>query len=207
MKTQRILKFICAGMMLTATILGCGATTATEADTKTNNQGAINKMENIDKSQILIAYFSWSGNTKAVAEEIQKQTGGQLFAITPATPYSETYSVTVAKAKQEQLTNARPKLKTNVEDFDNYKVIFLGYPNWWGSMPMPVATFIESHNWQGKTIIPFYTHGGGGVQNCNEDLRKILKDSSIMPYLLLAGSNVKNSQAEISSWLGENFKQ
>lgn len=206
MKTRNILKSVCAGMMLTAAILGCGATTATETDTKTNNQVAINKRENIDKSQILIAYFSWSGNTKAVAEEIQKQTGGQLFAITPAMPYSETYSVTIAKAKQEHLTNARPNLKTNVEDFDNYKVIFLGYPNWWGSMPMPVATFIESHNWQGKTIIPFYTHGGGGVQNCNEDLRKILTDGSIMPYLLLAGNNVKNSQAEISSWLGQNFK-
>lgn len=206
MKTRNILKSICTGMMLTAAILGCGSTATTEADTQTNNQGAVKTMQNIDKSQILIAYFSWSGNTKAVAEEIQKQTGSQLFAITPATPYSETYSVTVAKAKQEQLTNARPKLKADVEDFDKYKVIFLGYPNWWGSMPMPVATFIESHNWQGKTIIPFYTHGGGGVQNCNADLRKVAKDASIMPYLLLSGSNAKNSQAEISSWLGQNFK-
>lgn len=151
--------------------------------------------------KILIAYFSWSGNTKAVAEEIQRQVGGDLVQVTPAEAYSSTYSVTVAKAKQEQIMNTRPAITTKIDNMDQYDTVFIGYPNWWGSLPMAMHTFIEGYKWQGKTVIPFFTHGGGGVQNCMSHLEPKLTGANVQSYLCLSGSSAKSSSGEISSWL------
>ena len=151
--------------------------------------------------KILVAYFSWSGNTKAVAEEIHKQVGGDIAEIVPATPYSETYSVTVAKAKAEQAAGARPAISTKIADFEQYDTIYLGYPNWWGSMPMPVATFIDTYKMSGKKVAPFFTHGGGGVQRCMSDLEARVQGAKFTYYLCLSGSSAKNSQGEITSWV------
>ena len=151
--------------------------------------------------KVLIAYFSYSGNTKAVAEEIHKQVGGDLIEIVPATPYSETYNVCVAKAKAEQTANARPAINTKIADFDQYDTVYLGYPNWWGSMPMPVATFIETYKLDGKKVAPFFTHGGGGVQRCMSDLQKLAPNAKFTQYLCLSGSSAKTAQSEIKNWL------
>lgn len=156
---------------------------------------------NNNGKKILVAYFSWSGNTKAVAEEIHKQVGGDIVEIVPATPYSETYSVTVAKAKAEQASNARPAISTKIADFEQYDTIYLGYPNWWGSMPMPVATFIDTYKMSGKKVAPFFTHGGGGVQRCMSDLEARAQGAKFTDYLCLSGSSAKNSQGEITSWV------
>lgn len=120
-------------LSLAALTMGCGSFNAAKADApapkvkQSTSEGASQNMNNGKK--ILVAYFSWSGNTKAVAEEIHKQVGGDIVEIVPATPYSETYSVTVAKAKAEQAANARPAISTKIADFDKYDVVFLGYPN------------------------------------------------------------------------------
>lgn len=151
--------------------------------------------------KILVAYFSWSGNTKAVAEEIHKHVGGDIAEIVPATPYSETYSVTVAKAKTEQAAGTRPAISTKIADFEQYDTIYLGYPNWWGSMPMPVATFIDTYKMSGKKVAPFFTHGGGGVQRCMSDLEARVQGAKFTDYLCLSGSSAKNSQGEITSWV------
>lgn len=156
---------------------------------------------NNNGKKILVAYFSWSGNTKAVAEEIHKQVGGDIVEIVPATPYSETYSVTVAKAKTEQEAGARPAISTKIADFEQYDTIYLGYPNWWGSMPMPVATFIDTYKMSGKKVAPFFTHGGGGVQRCMSDLEARAQGANFTDYLCLSGSSAKNAQGQIKSWL------
>ncbi len=189
---------------LAAMCMGCGsgnAISAPAANNTTNNEGAGQTMDKQNGKKVLIAYYSWSGNTKAVAEEIHKQIGGDLQAIVPVTPYSETYAVTVAKAKQEQLSNSRPAIKTQIANIDEYDTILLGYPNWWGSYPMLIASFAESNKLDGKTIAPFYTHGGGGEQRCSTDLRKLLPKADIKEGLCLSGSSARSAQSEVSAWL------
>ena len=188
---------------LAAMCLGCGSSNATSASaaTVTTNEGAQQVMDTKNGKKILIAYYSWSGNTKALAEEIHKQVGGDLVPIVPNTPYSETYAVTVAKAKQEQLSNARPAIKTAIPNVEQYDMVLLGYPNWWGSYPMMIATFAEKHNLNGKTIAPFFTHGGGGEQRCVSDLRKLLPKADVKEGLCLAGSSARGAQGEVSAWL------
>lgn len=192
-------------LSLAALTMGCGSFNAAKADApapkvkQSTSEGASQNMNNGKK--ILVAYFSWSGNTKAVAEEIHKQVGGDIVEIVPATPYSETYSVTVAKAKAEQAANARPAISTKIADFDKYDVVFLGYPNWWGSFPMPVATFVETYKLDGQTVAPFFTHGGGGEQRCLSDLQKLTPNAKFTQDLVLSGSSAKNAQGQIKSWL------
>lgn len=192
-------------LSLAALTMGCCSFNAAKADApapkvkQSTSEGASQNMNNGKK--ILVAYFSWSGNTKAVAEEIHKQVGGDIVEIVPATPYSETYSVTVAKAKAEQAAGARPAISTKIADFEQYDTIYLGYPNWWGSMPMPVATFIDTYKMSGKKVAPFFTHGGGGVQRCMSDLEARAQGAKFTDYLCLSGSSAKNSQGEITSWV------
>lgn len=158
-------------------------------------------MSKLNDKKVLVAYFSWSGNTKTLAQTIQAKTGGDIYEIIPETPYSETYAVTVAKAKQEQLSNARPAIKNNLPNVADYDVVFLGYPNWWGSYPMPVATFVEKFQWQGKTIAPFFTHGGGGIQNCERDLKRIAPAAGFTAPLVLAGNTARNAGSDVDTWL------
>lgn len=188
---------------LAAMCLGCGSTSATSAPAAavTTNEGAKQVMDTKNGKKILIAYYSWSGNTKALAEEIHKQVGGDLYPIVPSTPYSETYAVTVAKAKQEQLSNARPAIKTMIPNVDQYDMVLLGYPNWWGSYPMMIATFAEKHNLDGKKIAPFFTHGGGGEQRCVSDLRKLLPKADVKEGLCVGGNSARSSQGEVGAWL------
>ncbi len=116
-------------------------------------------MQNIGR--ILIAYFSWSGNTRGVAEEIQRQTGADILEITPAEPYSTDYNTVLMEAQEDQHRQARPELSAHVENIDAYGTIMLGYPNWWASIPMPIASFLEEYDLSDKQILPFCSHGGG----------------------------------------------
>ncbi len=151
--------------------------------------------------KVLIAYYSWSGNTKAAAEQIQKVTGGTLFRIKPVKAYPTAYRACVDQAKKDIKSNLKPELADKVKDFDKYDVIFIGSPNWLGTMAPPVATFLTTYNLKGKTIIPFFTHGGGGMQRCETDVDKLCKNAgAIMKTATFNGKSVKRSGEEVAKW-------
>ncbi|MEN6516771.1 MAG: flavodoxin [Methanospirillum sp.] len=168
-------------------------------------------------AQCLVAYFSRPGNnyvggtivnlpvgnTEVVATMIREMTGGDLFRIEAVNPYPEDYTETTGVAQQELRAGARPKLTGHLETADSYDVIFLGYPNWWGTMPMPVFTFLEEHDLSGKTIAPFCTHEGSGLGRSVTDIKKTCPRSTVMDGLAVRGGDVHGAQGTVAGWLRE----
>ena len=153
--------------------------------------------------KVLVAYFSRSGNTKAIANYIKDLTGGDLFEIQTAKPYPADYHACTEVAKKEKNDNARPALKEKVKNMEEYDIIFIGFPNWWGTMAPPVATFLTSYDLKSKTVIPFFTHGGGGVQNCERDVRKLCNGSNLPKAGVFSGGSVRRSGDAIANWVNE----
>ena len=137
-----------------------------------NSCNAQEKKENImpNDKKVLIAYYSLSGNTKDVAEAIRSKTGGDIFRIETVQSYPEEYRATTAQAKREINEGFRPELKGKIDNIAQYDIIFIGSPNWWGTIAPAVSSFLADYDLKGKTVIPFITHGGGGVQNTITDL-------------------------------------
>lgn len=154
--------------------------------------------------KVLIAYFSWSGNTKHIAEEIHNQVGGDMFRIKTATPYPSDYNETAyGVAKKQHDENIFPELKDN-GDVSNYDVIFVGTPVWWYTMAPAVKTFLKENNFDGKTIVPFVTHGGGGGYQIPSDMEKIAKGVTVVKnQLVVYGKGASQTKTEIGNWLQE----
>jgi flavodoxin len=134
-------------------------------------QMELNAQSQTGTKKILVAYFSWSGNAKALAGLIAQETGGDLFEIKTAKTYPESYNECIEVAKQEQSNNARPVLSGSVADMAQYDTIFLCCPNWWGTLPMGVFTFLESYDFSGKTMYPLVTHGGSRFERSLDDIK------------------------------------
>ncbi len=166
-------------------------------------------------SKTLVAYYSRAdenyvsgalktipvGNTEIVAEYIKELTGADMFKIEQTKPYSEDYNSCVEEAKADQRRNARPELKKYLDSVGNYDVIYLGYPNYWGTMPMAVFTFLERYDFGGKTIKPFCTHEGSGMGNSVGDIKKLCPSADVENGLAIYGSRVKNSKNEVERWV------
>ena len=150
--------------------------------------------------KILVAYFSWSGNTKSIAQKIQSKVGGDIFEITPVTPYPEDYNETAyGVAKEQKDKGIHPPI--NNKDVTPYDVIFVGTPAWWYTMAPPVMTFLAENNFEGKTIIPFVTHGGGGGYTIDKDMEKLAKGSKVLTPLVVYVKGGSSVEQDISEWL------
>lgn len=142
------------------------------------------------------------GNTQYVAYLIQKNTSADIFRIEPKTPYPTNHKTLVDLAKAEQNNKARPELAVKVENLEQYDVIFLGYPNWWGDMPMILYSFLESHNLSGKTIIPFNTHGGSEFSNTINSISALQPKASIIKNGFTVSRNtVQNCADDVAAWV------
>ncbi len=139
-----------------------------------------NENMNKENAKILVAYYSYSGNTKEVAEAIHEKVGGDLFEIKTEGSYPEEYRQMTLQAQKEIRDGYRPKLTSNVADIAQYDVIFLGSPNWWGTITPQVSSFLESYDLSGKKVVPFITHGGGGAQNTIADMTKQCKGCEVL---------------------------
>ena len=174
------------------------APAATEAPTE-----APAASEDTGDSNTLVAYFSWSGNTEAMANLIAEQTGGTLFEIAPATPYTDDYDALLDIAQQEQADNARPELAATVENWDSYDVVLVGYPDWWSDAPMVIYSFLESYDWTGKTMVPFCTSGGSGFGRSLDRLPDSAPGATILEGLHVSGSSAADSGEEVAEWIAE----
>ena len=167
---------------------------------------------------MLVAYFSLAGeqygvgvveegNTSIIAHMIAEQTGADLFEIKPETPYPTIYQEILDVSRQEMADNVRPAITDTVENMDAYDTIFIGYPNWWGDMPMIVYNFLESYDLSGKTIVPFCTHGGSGLSNTEATIADItggtMKDGFAIP-----GTTAQNdrdaARSQVTQWLKDD---
>lgn len=152
-------------------------------------------------NKILVAYFSHSGNTRIIAEYIQKETGGDIFEIKPIKNYPQDYNAVVEQAKKEINSGFMPELKTHIDNLKDYDIIFVGSPNWWSTVAPPVAKFLSSYNFSGKKIIPFITHEGSSFGKSVSDIERLCKNSEILKGYSCRGSQVKKANNEIREWL------
>lgn len=144
-----------------------------------------------------------TGNTGVVAAMIAETTGADLFSIQTVEKYPDTYDATIDQGQQERNANARPALATHAEDLDRYDVVFLGFPNWWGDMPMAMYSFLDEVDLSGKTIVPFVTSGGSGFSRTISTIESMESGANVQEGLPISGSSATEAQAQVNEWLTE----
>lgn len=168
-------------------------------------------------AKILITYFSRKGNnyvngsvknltignTEIAAKMIQEVVGGDLFQIEPVTEYDSDYKICTEEAQRDLRENARPEFKNAPLDLDSYDEIYLGYPNYWGTMPMHVFTFLEKYDFSRKTIKPFCTHEGSGMGHSESDIKKLCPGATVEKGLAIHGGSVSSAKKAIEKWIYE----
>lgn len=162
----------------------------------------------LERKKILIAYFSHTQTTEKVALEIQSRIGGALFKIETVQAYPAEHRATVDFAEKEHDADARPLLKGTVENMGSYDVIFLGYPIWWYTLPMPLYTFLESYDLSGKTIIPFCTHGGSRMSGTEGIIRELQPKATVLNGLAISRDIIRNNPETgavqpVAGWLNK----
>ncbi len=144
-----------------------------------------------------------TGNTEAAAGILRELTGADLFKIEQIQEYSRDYNACIAEAQADQRRNARPALRTYPKSIEEYDTVYLGFPNYWGTMPMAVYTFLEHFDFTGKTIKPFCTHEGSGMGRSEKDIKQLCPGASVEKGLAIHGSNVEKARKDMERWVKE----
>ncbi len=197
------------GIMMAFALIGCGQNSGNTSNAAKETQTTNN---------VLVAYFSLAGeqynvgvieegNTAIVAKMIAQKTGADIFEIVPVNAYPSSHSELLNVAKSEQSKNVRPAIAGTVNNMAQYDVVYIGFPNWWGDMPMIVYNFLESYDFGGKTVIPFCTHGGSGFSGTEKSIAKICKEANMLEGFAIAGETAQNDRAKtdsaVSAWLSK----
>ena len=172
---------------------------AEETETESES-GEGNQLEG-EGSQALVVYFSWSGNTENVANSIAAQTGADMFRIVPAEPYVDDYNELLDIASEEKQSGARPEIADSIEDLGQYDVIYAGFPNWWGDMPMILYSFFDSYDLSGKTIAPFCTSGGSGLSDTVNSIKALEPEAEVLEGLHIRDSASSDPDSAVGEWL------
>ncbi|MBQ6771192.1 MAG: hypothetical protein IJP44_09490 [Bacteroidales bacterium] len=189
-------------IIATAIIALSGITACAQNNNKNNQSNP-----EMNNKKVLVAYFSWSGNTKVMAEYIAEKTNADLFVIEREQPYSSDYEPCTEEAKAEKEANIHPAIKGQVKDFDQYDVVFVGAPCWWYTAPMPVFTFLEGYNFEGKTVIPFCTAYTAEYQTMNDIVKATPKSSHEKGLAVITtemgGVGMAEKMGKVEQWLKE----
>lgn len=156
-------------------------------------------------NKILIVYYSHSGNTKKIADVIKRKTGGDIFFAIPRPRYPENYEDTLEVSKQQKEKGEFPKLVTKLNNLDAYDYIFIGTPNWWSTMAPPILAFLNTYDLSNKRIIPFITHGGGGIASIIKDMKQICSKSIFLKEFSVSGDDIDGVEYFVENWLSELF--
>lgn len=149
----------------------------------------------------LIVYYSRSGNTRRVAEHIRALTGADMVELLPVQPYPEDYRATTEQAKRELESGFLPPLQTKIANLDAYGTIFVGSPNWWGSVASPVRTFLSEYDLSGKKVALFMTHGGSALGRSMEDVRALCPGAVLLEGFAVRGNRAASARDEAAVWL------
>lgn len=210
------MKKLSIALLVIGMISGCSQETSQSNNITDTNQS-------ITAKKILIAYFSFpetdgtdtsssasrvvvngevQGSVQYVASMIQKETNGDLVRIETIQQYPEIHEPLVDQAKEEQNNKSRPELKSQIDNIDSYDTIFLGYPNWWGDMPMPLYTFLTQNDFGSKTIIPFNTHGGSGLSSTLDTIKELQPNATVVSNALTMSRNdVDSYESTVKDWI------
>lgn len=171
-----------------------------------NNNNNVNNENNnndneTDELSTLVVYFSNSGNTEILANFIHNYVGGDIIALEPTVAYPEDYNDLLDVAQEEQQSDARPEFNDLNIDIEDYDTIFIGYPNWWGDMPMIIYTFFDTYDLSGKTIAPFNTSGGSGLSRTVGTIRELEPDATVTDGFTVLGDNVNHAMSDVEEWI------
>jgi len=218
MKNKKMKNKIIAmlSILMILSLSGCG--TKTEVSTK----GSENQIVRSGDKNILIVYFAVAensevdaassasvrkvddeakGNIRILADTIQRKVGGDFFSIETAKDYPGNINTLIDFAANEQKANERPELVSQIENLDNYDTIFIGYPNWWYDLPMPLYSFFEEYDFSGKNIIPFCTHNGSGFSSTIETIEKLEPNATVMKGFTTSQNDVLKVEDDVAKWL------
>ena len=185
--------------------------------------------DSTDGTTILVAYFSrvgntvweegvdavtsaslnvmdgeFAGNAQLLAQMVQEITGGDLFLIQTVDAYPSDYRQTTDAAAQEQQANARPALASHVDNMDSYDTIVLVYPNWWGTLPQPLVTFLEEYDFSGKTVLPLCTHEGSRMGRTEQAIASLCPDATLLDGLAVRGGSAASAQPDVEAWINNS---
>ena len=212
---RKIISMVVMFVASALSIVSC-ANNNTTATNETKSTKEDNMSTSISGKKTLVVFFSHTGenygvgnisegNTNIIAKMINDAIGGNLFEIVPEKDYPhDSYDEVVEIAKQEKEQKARPAIKGDVK-VEDYDVVFIGYPNWWGDMPMPVYTFLEKHDWTGKVVVPFCTHEGSGLSSTEKYIAETCKGATIVKGIAVRGETAQNNREQalksVTTWI------
>lgn len=207
---------------------GRSETSSESADLQGNSENSTNG-GNEQSGKILVAYFSrvgntewndgvdavtsaslnvvngeFAGNAQLLAQTAQEITGGDIFLIQTENVYPSDYRETTDVAADEQNDNARPELASHVENMDQYDTIVLIYPNWWGTLPQAIFTFLEEYDFSGKTILPLCTHAGSRMGSSERDIASICPNANLLEGLAVSGSSAASAHSDVEKWITDS---
>jgi flavodoxin len=194
-------------LIIAALIVFMGVRAQTESATKeagpskTGRPGKEKTSQLSGTKKILVAYFSRTGTTREIANQIHKIVGGDIIEIQVVETYPEDYEEVKKRAMQEQKSGFKPALKTKIENIKSYDLVFIGYPIWWGTIPAPIKTFLSQYDLSGKTIVPFCTHRGSGLRKSVADISELCPKSTMLEGKAVWARDAKTAQNEVSEWL------
>lgn len=232
MKKRNVFLVLCAACAFILSACSGGTETADESQAAVKSEAASASAyvsesapasDDSARGKTLIAYFTMPinadttssasvvadetgeyGTTEYIARMIQEQTGGDVFQIKTAQQYPDNYDELVDMASKEQTDGARPELSSELENIDDYDTVILGYPNWWGDMPMVVYSFLDKYDFSGKIIMPYCTNGGSGLSNTADAIAELEPDAVVKDGLSIPRGEAADCNAEVTAWLSEN---